>query len=74
MNVDLSAILPQLGLSVIFAYAAYILYRDMREDSRAREDKLLAHLDKVADTLENINARLRTVEDYVKGGDNGENH
>lgn len=73
MNIDLSAIMPQLGLSIIFAYAVFILYRDMREDSRAREDKLLSHLDRVADTLENINERLRSVEDFVRGNDNG-NH
>ena len=88
MNIELSTILPQLGLSVIFAYAAFVLYKDMREDSKAREDKLLTHLDKVADTLSNINhqqqemantletmnERLQVVENCVRGGHDNETH
>jgi hypothetical protein len=38
----------------------------MRADSSKREERLLMHLDKVADTLENINQRLCVVEDCIK--------
>jgi len=73
---DLSELVPQLGIAAIFAGWAYKLYNDMREDSKRREEqirldskelqeRLLAHLDKVTDTLENINQRLCTVERCV---------
>ena len=35
----------------------------MREDSKQREEKLMAHLEKVADTLEKIDERLSKLED-----------
>ena len=78
---DISTILPQLGISAIFVYTSYKLYNDaredskrreeqMRQDSKEREDKLMIHLDKVVDTLDNINDRLCTVERcVVKDGD-----
>jgi hypothetical protein len=77
MNLDISSLIPQLGVAAIFAGWAYKLYNDMREDgkrreeqmrndSKEREEKLLLHLDKVADTLENINNRLCEVEKCVK--------
>lgn len=59
---DLTALLPQLGLSAIFAGAVFKLYTDMREDSKHREEKLIAHLEKVADTLEKIDERLSKLE------------
>lgn len=84
---DLSTILPQLGISAIFVYSSYKLYTDAREDSKRREEqmrldsklreeqmkldskereeKLMQHLEKVVDTLENINDRLCTVEKCV---------
>jgi hypothetical protein len=76
MNIDLSAILPQLGISGIFVYVSWKLYNDMRQDSlrreeqirvdsKDREDKLMSHLDRVADTLDNINERLCNVEKKV---------
>lgn len=77
----MSTVLPQLGISGIFVYASYKLYSDAREDSKRREEqmradskereeKLMEHLDKVVDTLENINDRLCTVEKcVVRDGD-----
>lgn len=73
---DISSILPQAGISAIFIFVAYKLYNDMRQDSLRREDqiridskereeKLMQHLDKVSDTLENINNRLVKVEQNV---------
>ncbi len=59
---DLTPLIPQLGLSAIFAGAVYKLYNDMREDSKQREEKLMAHLDKVAETLEKIDHRLKMLE------------
>lgn len=64
---DLTPLLPQLGLSAIFAFAVYKLYNDMREDSKNREDKLMAHLEKVADTLEKIDERLSKLEQSKDG-------
>lgn len=79
---DLTSLIPQFGISAIFIFVAYKLYNDMRQDSvrreeqlrldsKEREEKLMAHLDKVADTLENINERLVKVEQNVcvKKGD-----
>jgi hypothetical protein len=72
---DLSSIFtPQFfaqgGTTAAVLYAAYRaidkLYTDMRCDSKYREDKLMAHLDKVSSTLENINQRLCVVESCVK--------
>ena len=65
----------QAGISGIVMFLSYKaitkLYNDMREDSKAREDKLLSHLDKVTDTLDNIHQRLCTVEKFViKDGEN----
>jgi hypothetical protein len=84
---DLSTLLPQLGISAIFVYSSYKLYNDSREDSKRREEqikednklreqqmrldskereeKLMQHLEKVVDTLDNINDRLCTVEKCV---------
>lgn len=73
---ELANFIPQLGIGGIFAFVAYKLYNDMRQDSlrreeqirsdsKDREQKLLEHLDKVADTLENINSRLTIVENNV---------
>lgn len=73
---DLSQLIPQLGIGGIFAYVAYKLYNDMRQDSlrreeqirtdsKEREEKLMEHLDKVSDTLEHINNRLIQVEQHV---------
>lgn len=73
---DISPLLPQLGISAIFVAASYKLYNDSRQDSlrreeqiridsKERETKLLEHLDKVADTLNNINERLVVVEKCV---------
>jgi predicted nuclease with TOPRIM domain len=49
------------------------LYTDMRDqhkeqlqEATKREDKLMQHLDKVAETLDNINERLCEVEQCVK--------
>ena len=80
---DMAQLIPQLGIGGIFALVAYKLYNDMRQDSlrreeqirtdsKEREEKLMEHLDKVADTLENINDRLVKVEQnicYKKDGD-----
>jgi predicted Zn-ribbon and HTH transcriptional regulator len=77
---DISSFLPQLGISAIFVAASYKLYNDsrqdslrreeqMRADSKEREEKLIEHLDKVADTLNNINDRLVMVEQCVKRED-----
>jgi hypothetical protein len=60
---DLTPLIPQLGLSAIFAGAVFKLYNDMREDSKQREDKLMAHLEKVSDTLEKIDERLSKLEE-----------
>jgi hypothetical protein len=59
------------GLILLVAIKAIAkLYNDMREDSKTREEKLMVHLDKVTDTLENINQRLCNVERcVVKEGD-----
>jgi hypothetical protein len=55
------------GLILLVAVKAIVkLYNDMREDSKAREEKLMQHLDKVTDTLENINQRLCNVEECVR--------
>lgn len=73
---DISQLIPQLGIGGIFAYVAYKLYNDMRQDSlrreeqirtdsKEREEKLMEHLDKVSDTLEHINNRLIQVEQHV---------
>jgi hypothetical protein len=72
---DLSAIFTpsffaQGGTTAVVLYVAFKaitkLYNDMREDSKSREDKLMAHLEKVSGTLENINQRLCVVENCVK--------
>lgn len=63
---DMSTLLPQLGLSAIFAVAVYKLYTDMREDSKQREEKLMTHLEKVADTLEKIDERLSKLEEVQR--------
>ena len=59
----------QAGISGLILFVAIKaiakLYNDMREDSKAREEKLMIHLDKVTDTLENINQRLCNVEKCV---------
>lgn len=76
MVMDISQLIPQLGIGGIFALVAYKLYSDMRQDSlrreeqirvdsKEREDKLMEHLDKVADTLDNINERLVKVEQNI---------
>ena len=74
---DLSSIFTpeffaQGGTTAVVLYIAYKaickLYNDMREDSKSREEKLMAHLDKVSTTLENINERLCVVESCVKNG------
>lgn len=73
---DISQLIPQLGIGGIFAFVAYKLYNDMRQDglrreeqiradSKDREEKLLQHLDKVSETLEHINNRLIQVEQHV---------
>ena len=64
----------QAGLAGVILFVATKaitkLYNDMREDSKSREEKLMIHLDKVTDTLENINQRLCNVERCVdKDGD-----
>lgn len=63
----------QYGMAAIFIAACYKLYADnkdrerqIREDSIKREDKLMEHLDKVADTLKNIDERLCLVEKCIK--------
>lgn len=60
----------QTGISGIILFMAVKavtkLYNDMREDSKAREEKLMIHLDKVTDTLDGIHNRLCKVEEYVK--------
>ena len=49
------------------------LYTDMRQDSKAREDKLMRYLDKksetdkkVAETLDNINLRISEIECVIQ--------
>lgn len=64
---DLTSLVPQLGLSAIFAVAVFKLYNDMREDSKQREEKLMTHLEKVADTLEKIDERLSKLEEGKNG-------
>ena len=58
------------GSTAVILFIAYKaitkLYDDMRTDSKEREDKLLAHLDKVAETLSNIDERLCNLENCVK--------
>jgi hypothetical protein len=56
----------QYGIAAIFIAASWKLYNDMRADSSKREERLLAHLDKVSDTLDNINKRLCVVEECIK--------
>lgn len=69
----------QNGIYGVFLFLAYKtitkLYTDMREDSKAREDKLLLHLDKVTDTLSEVkdtlkdfDTRLVIIENCVKEG------
>jgi hypothetical protein len=62
MEINLTSLIPQFGLSAIFIYAAFRLYKDQREDSTRREIALMAHLDKVSDTLNKIDERLCTLE------------
>ncbi len=69
---DISTFLPQLGTAGIFAFFAWKLYQDMRADSKEREEKLMAHLEKqgeinkeVAETLKQIHDRLCNVEKKV---------
>jgi hypothetical protein len=58
------------GLILLVAIKAIAkLYNDMRQDSKDREEKLMIHLDKVTDTLENINQRLCNVEKCVTKGE-----
>ena len=68
MEINLAQLLPQFGLSAIFIYAAFRLYKDQREDSTRREQALMAHLDKVSDTLNKIDERLITLESCAKRG------
>lgn len=63
---DIASVLPQLGISAIFVFASYKLYNDMRTDSKEREEKLMSHLEKVADTLEKIDERLSLLERTVE--------
>lgn len=58
-----------LGVGLAYGYRAVNkLYTDMREDSKRREDMLMGHLTKVTDTLDHINLRLQTLEDFIKKG------
>ena len=63
----------QTGLLGVFSFfaakALARLYTDMRDDSKKREEKLMSYLDKksetdkqVAQTLENINTRIKEIE------------
>ena len=65
---DLSQ-LSQFGMASIFIAATWKLYQDMRVDSTKREERLMEHLDKVANTLSDINERLCTVERCVSKED-----
>jgi hypothetical protein len=55
------------GIGLVIAGIAYKaicqLYRDMREDSTKREERLMTHLDKVANTLERMDTRLCSLEE-----------
>lgn len=65
--------LSQYGIAGIFIFASWKLYTDMRRDSADREQKLMEHLDKQADTmkeisetLQNMDNRICTLEDKFK--------
>lgn len=68
MEINLVELIPQFGLSAIFIFAAFRLYKDQREDSTRREQALMIHLDKVSDTLNKIDERLITLEHCAKTG------
>lgn len=59
----------QYGIAGIFIAATWKLYSDMRNDSTARETKLMEHLDKVTDTLDKIDKRLCSVEECIRKDD-----
>jgi predicted nuclease with TOPRIM domain len=73
---DISNLLPQLGISSIFAYVAWKLYGDMRadslrreeqirNDSKEREDKLMQHLDRQTDINERVAETLDRIDDRL---------
>ena len=69
MEFNINDLITQGSISAViagFAYKAVTrLYSDMREDSTKREEKLMAHLDKVSDTLEKIDERLCDLESKI---------
>ena len=54
--------LTQYGIAAIFIFATWRLYMDMRDDSKARETKLMEHLDKQADTNEKVASTLERID------------
>jgi esterase/lipase len=73
---DITALLPQLGISAIFIAASHKLYRDnrqdslrreeqIRQDSKEREEKLLHHLDKYEDSLQELMKVNKSVVDTL---------
>jgi Mg2+ and Co2+ transporter CorA len=51
-----------LAVGVIAIKMVTKMYNDIREDGKEREEKLMIHLEKVAETLEKIDDRLSKLE------------
>ena len=57
--------LGQYGIAGIFIVWSWKLYSDMRKDSTERETKLMAHLDKQADTMSDISDILQKMDNRI---------
>lgn len=81
-GINFSELFTTGGISLTIAGIAYKaigkLYSDMREDSTKREDKLMSHLEKqsettskIAVTLEKMDGRICTLEEYCRENKGG---
>lgn len=66
---DIATLSSQLGATGIVVYIAYRiisqLYSDMRIDSTKREERLMSHMDKQADTMQEISGTLKTMDGRI---------
>ena len=62
-------LLSQFGIGGVTIYIAYNiiskLYADMRADSTKREDRLMEHMDKQAETMTEISGTLKTMDGRI---------
>ena len=57
--------IAQYGIAIVFICWSWKLYSDMRVDSQKREDKLMEHLAKQADTMSEISETLQKMDQRI---------